>query len=76
MFRRDNIPGIEGPWFVQLFLFPGMVIQWTVYMTPSGNYARVRSSTRVARSPIMTWVYSIITWFGFAIYLITRIVGK
>jgi hypothetical protein len=48
MFARDNIPGIQTGWKLKLFLFPGMVIQWFVYMFPTGRYSRVRQSTREA----------------------------
>jgi hypothetical protein len=63
-FSRDNIPGHSGGhWVLRVFLFPGTVIQWVLYMTPTGNYARVRGQTRHARSPLMTIVFSSGFWF-------------
>jgi hypothetical protein len=46
LFTRDNIPGIQTDWKLELFLFPGIVIQWFIYMSPRGRYSRVRQSTR------------------------------
>jgi hypothetical protein len=50
MFARDNISGIQTGWKLQLFLFPGMVIQWFIYMMPRGGYSRVRHSTSTTES--------------------------
>ena len=56
---RDNIPGItlDRPW--KYLLIPGVVIQWFMYMNPRRGYAGVARSSRRARSPIMTYCYSV-----------------
>lgn len=56
--RRENLSGIrfDRPW--KRLLLPGLVIQWLIYMFPSGRYASILSETRHARSPLMTYVYS------------------
>ena len=61
----DNIAGAKsGSNIAKVFLFPGKVIQWFSYMFVGGTkgYGAVRQQTRLARSPIMTWVYSIVFW--------------
>lgn len=65
-FLRDNIAGNVGGTALSLFLLPGKIIQWSMYMFPSGNYAAVRHQTRLARSPLMTFVYSIVCWAALA----------
>jgi len=62
-FQRDNIPRINPTGWRRWYLFPGRVIQWFLYMFPSGRYDRVVSSTRHARSPLMTYVYSTAFYF-------------
>jgi hypothetical protein len=56
-------------------LLPGKVIQWFLYMFPSGRYSRVVSATRHARSPLMTYVYSTALYFLVLVgsfYLLSR----
>lgn len=64
MVSRDNIPGVRPrSMLVRLFLLPGMVWQWTLYVGQLGlTRAQSLRNTRMARSPFMTWVYSIIFW--------------
>jgi hypothetical protein len=59
---RENIAGLklDRPW--KFFLVPGAVIQWFIYIFPSGTFSSVLSETRQARSPIMTVVYSAVFW--------------
>ena len=40
-------------------------MQWVMYMSVGKvkGYGMVRQQTRLARSPFMTWVYSIVGWF-------------
>ncbi len=46
-----------------------MVIQWLHYMLVGNlNYGKLRQQTRLARSPFMTWVYSI-GFYSFLIYV-------
>ena len=68
---RDNISGVRIGFFKTLILFPGMIIQWFMYMTVGNvkGYGMVRQQTRLARSPFMTWVYSIMAW-GCLIYFL------
>ena len=67
---RDNIGGATGGIFKTLFLIPGKVIQWVMYMGVGGvkGYGKVRAQTRLARSPFMTWVYSFVGWFVIIYY--------
>ena len=64
--RRDNIAGVESKnWLHSIFLFPGRLIQWVIYMGAGGKgagYSKTRTHTRVARSPFMTYSYSILIW--------------
>ena len=62
---RDNIAGTKGGVLKRIFLIPGMVIQWLMYMSVGSvkGYGKVREQTRLARSPFMTWIYSIIVWW-------------
>ena len=64
---KDNISGAQSSGIIGfLFLMPGKIIQWLMYMS-IGNvkgYAKVRQQTRLARSPFMTYVYSIVGWLG------------
>ena len=64
---RDNIAGIKkGGIIKNTFLFPGKVWQWIMYMTVGNvkGYGKVRTQTRLSRSPLMTYVYSTIFWLG------------
>jgi len=60
----DNIAGTTTKGLLGIFLFRGKVWQWFMYMGVGSvkGYGNVRAQTRMARSPIMTWVYSIIVW--------------
>jgi hypothetical protein len=67
LMARDNISGVTSSGkILYLFLIPGKVIQWIMYMGIGSvkGYARVRQQTRLARSPFMTYVYSICGWIG------------
>jgi hypothetical protein len=59
---RENIPRVpvDRPW--KLILIPGLVAQWFIYMNPRRGIKGVAASTRAARSPLMTWVYSAVFW--------------
>ena len=63
---RDNIAGVESKnWLHSIFLFPGRLIQWILYMGAGGKgggYSKTRARTRVARSPLMTYFYSLFIW--------------
>ena len=61
---RDNISGASGGIIKTVFLFPGKVIQWIMYMFVSGKrFGGLTQQTRLSRSPIITYVISAIIWF-------------
>ena len=63
---RDNIPGVRLNSPVRfLLLSPGVIIQWFIYLLPRKGVQGVAASTRLARSPFMTYVIS----FGFWLYI-------
>jgi hypothetical protein len=69
---RDNISGAEGRgFFLTIFLIPGRFIQWFMYIFIGGTkgYSNVRQQTRMARSPILTYVFSILSWVGIVGYI-------
>ncbi|WGD53765.1 hypothetical protein QA641_07675 [Bradyrhizobium sp. CB1650] len=58
IWQNENTSGFEfdRPW--KWMMLPGVVIQWFLYMFPSGTFGRVVSDTRVSRSPLMTYFLS------------------
>jgi hypothetical protein len=69
MVARDNISGIKkGGIIKNIFLSPGKVWQWIMYMSvgKAKGYGKVRTQTRLSRSPLMTYVYSMVFWLGVA----------
>jgi hypothetical protein len=56
--QRENKPGVPVNNAWKWLLLPGLVIQWFLYMFPSGGFSKVVSDTRVARSPFMTYFIS------------------
>ena len=68
---RDNISGIIDKNVLKtIFLTPGRIIQWFMYMFVANlRYGGVRQQTRLARSPLMTYIYSIIFWIIFFFYI-------
>jgi hypothetical protein len=56
LWQKENTAGFEfdRPW--KWVLLPGAVVQWLLYMFPSGSFGRVVSYTRMSRSPLMTYV--------------------
>ena len=71
MANRDNISGVSKGILVTIFLLPGYIIQWFLYILPGPKgkrgYAHVRSRTRLSRSPIMTYILAIIGWIVIAV---------
>ena len=60
---RDNVAGISGGLVKNIFLLPGRIIQWFMYIFVAGmSYGKLRQQTRLARSPIITWLFSIVGW--------------
>ena len=67
----DNIPGIDGSLLKRLFLLPGMIAQWLMYMLVGHlNYASLRQQTRLARSPVITLLLSIVIWSILLLFLV------
>jgi formate-dependent nitrite reductase cytochrome c552 subunit len=67
---RDRLDASEKKHLlIEALLLPGRVILWLGYMFPSKGYSKVRQSSRHARSPIMTALYSAAFWI-FLMYLI------
>lgn len=67
----DNIAGVSGGILKKLYLFPGMIVQWVMYVSVgSKSFSQVREQTRLARSPIMTFVYSSIFWISIVALLL------
>ncbi len=61
---RDNISGTSGGIIKTVFLFPGKVIQWIMFMFVSGKrFGGLVQQTRLSRSPIITYLISAIMWF-------------
>lgn len=58
MWQYDNTTNfrLDRKW--KLLLIPGLVIQWFLFMFPSGRYSSIVSATRQSHSPLMTWFYS------------------
>ena len=74
----DNIAGVKGGGIGKtLFLLPGRIIQWCMYMGVGKvkGYGKVRAQTRLARSPLMTYVYSLGVWFLVAILVVDYVFG-
>ena len=73
----DNIAQNSASGLKLVFLAPGMVIQWFNYMFVGDlkTYGSVRQQTRLSRSPVMTWVYSIAFWAAVVIFAIASITG-
>lgn len=60
---RDRLDGARKFNLIsEFYLFPGRMWLWLNFMNPKGGYAAVRASTRHARSPVMTWIYSVMFW--------------
>jgi hypothetical protein len=72
----DNLSGIKSKnIFFTLFLLPGRIIQWFLYIAVARKgYGQVRMQSRLARSPIMTYIYSIISWI-IIIYFVSDYFG-
>lgn len=72
---RENIPKVPIDIRPKYWLIPGVVIQWFIYMNPARGFRGVAASTRAARSPIMTYVYSIMFWLGLIALMIFLLVN-
>jgi uncharacterized protein YjbI with pentapeptide repeats len=75
----DNLSGIVDTSLKQtIFLAPGRVIQWAMYMGLGkfGKEGRVRIDARRARSPILTYAYSIGFWIVVIIWTFDGLFGQ
>jgi hypothetical protein len=77
--NHDNVPRVTIDRAWKLTLIPGLVLQWFIYMNPGKGMRGVAASTRAARSPLMTGVYSAVFWvvalcIGF-FWLIQKLLG-
>ena len=77
---KDNVSGAGkgSGCLVNFFLIPGKVIQWFMYMGTAGvkGYGKVRSQTRMARSPVLCWIYSMLSWIVIIFILLSMIFGE
>ena len=73
---RDNIAGTKGGFLATLFLLPGAIVQWLMYMSVGNikGYAKVRAQTRWSRSPLIKWLLSLAFW-AFCIALALEYAG-
>ena len=61
--KRDRLDGTPSKSKRnEFFLMPGRIILWLLYMFPGSTYQKVRMSSRHARSPYMTYLYSVAFW--------------
>jgi hypothetical protein len=76
LWSRENIAGLklDRPW--KYLLIPGAVVQWFIYMFPSGKFNSVVSETRQARSPVMTLVYSAGFWVLLLVAILSALLGS
>lgn len=58
IWKRENKPRVEFDRAWKWLLLPGVITQWFLYTFPTGNFSKVVTDTRVARSPLMTYVIS------------------
>ena len=68
--KRDRLDGTQTKSRrYEYFLMPGRFILWLQYMFPGSTYKEVRMSSRHARSPYMTYIYSVVFWcvIGFGV---------
>ena len=71
---RDRLDGTEKKsWVKEIFLVPGRLILWFNYMFPAKGMQNITKSARHAKSPIMTWFYSIVFW-ATSIFLLFAII--
>ena len=77
---KDNVSGAGkgSGCLVNCFLIPGKVIQWFMYMGTAGvkGDGKVRAQTRMARSPVLCWIYSILFWGLIILFFLGAIFGE
>lgn len=75
MRNRDNISDVRIDHPSKYWLVPGVIIQWLVYMSPGRGIRGVAASTRAARSPLMTYVFSVAFYFWMLVFLLAFVTG-
>jgi hypothetical protein len=60
LWEQENKARVTFDSFWKWLLLPGLIIQWFLYMFPTGGYGRIVSETRVSRSLLMTYLISAI----------------
>jgi hypothetical protein len=73
--RSENKSGVRLDRRMTWLLLPGVIIQWFLYMFPSGGFGRVASDTRIARSPLMTYVLSVAFYLSAIVLIFALIRG-
>jgi len=75
--NRDRLDGTKkGSFLYELFMLPGRIVLWFNYMSGGTNkikgYRGVAITRRQARSPIVTFIVSLMSWIfiGVASYAI------
>jgi hypothetical protein len=67
MARRGGNPTVARSWALTFLLLPGIFFQWLMYTFPQRG--RIWRDTRIARSTVMSWVFSAVfylsLWFVF-----------
>ena len=60
---NNRLDGSErGSFLYEVFTLPGRIILWFKYMNPGSGYEAVKESARRAKSPIITFLYSLVFW--------------
>lgn len=73
---RENKPGLQFDRGWKWLLLPGVIIQWLLYMFPSGGFGRVVSDTRVARSLLMTYLINAAFYLVVLLALLIALIGR
>ena len=72
---KDRLDGSKrSSLLYEAFVFPGRVILWVKYMNPPKGYRGTRAIARHARSPIMTFLYSVVFWI-IAVFIALLMLG-
>ena len=73
---KDRLDGSKrSSLLYEAFMFPGRVILWVKYMNPPKGYGGARAVARRAKSPIMTFLYSLLFWI-IAVFVGLSILGS
>jgi hypothetical protein len=64
IWSQENKSGVRFDRPIMWLLLPGVIIQWFLYTFPGGGFGRVVRDTRIARSPLMTYLISILFYLS------------